>query len=320
MVKCLECGFEGPRLQWTHFKYNCTGKFNNGKEYKLAYPGAKIVSDEVAKSTAVTLENLIKKYGQVDGVSRWESYKLKQAHSNRLEYKKEKHGWTENQFKEYNLSRAQTLQKMIDRYGEKDGAAKWEQYCLRQAYTKTKDYFVNKYGAINGTRKYLEINHKKSIPHTPALLADQLSITINEATQIIISRQKNYFVSQLELEFTMMLESEIGEVDHKSTKNPYGVWSPLLNTYVVYDIKHKNCVIEFNGNYWHANPRIYADCAIIRGNKAVDIWHKDQLKSKTAQDLGLSILTVWEDEFLENKTATITKVKEWILKEQQLKA
>ena len=29
MVKCLECGFESSRLQWTHFKYNCTGRFAN---------------------------------------------------------------------------------------------------------------------------------------------------------------------------------------------------------------------------------------------------------------------------------------------------
>ena len=34
MIKCLECGFESSRLQWTHFKFNCTGRFNNGTEYK----------------------------------------------------------------------------------------------------------------------------------------------------------------------------------------------------------------------------------------------------------------------------------------------
>ena len=43
------------------------------------------------------------------------------------------------------------------------------------------------------------------------------------------------------------------------------------------------------------------------------------LKLKTAQDLGYSVMTVWEDEFTADKTATINKVKEWISKEQQSK-
>ena len=33
MPTCKECGFTASRLQWTHFKFNCTGKFNNGKEF-----------------------------------------------------------------------------------------------------------------------------------------------------------------------------------------------------------------------------------------------------------------------------------------------
>jgi len=319
MVKCLECGFESSRLQWTHFKYNCSGKFANGKEYKAAYPGATVVSKEVAQATAITLENLIKKYGQQDGTIRWESYKSKQAYSNSLPYKKERHGWTNKQFDEYNSSRAQTLHKMVERYGETVGAEKWEKYCLRQAYTNTKDYFISKYGEILGLSKFLEINHKKSIPHNPKLLAAQLSIDIDEATQIIINRQQNFFTSKLEIEFTTLLENSVGKLDHTSSNKPYGKWSHLLDTYVVYDIKHNNCIIEFNGNYWHANPRIYVDSAIIRGNTAVDIRHRDMLKLKTVQDLGFSVMTVWEDEFNADKIATIAKVKEWILTEQQLK-
>jgi hypothetical protein len=319
MVKCLECGFEGPRLQWTHFKYKCTGRFNNGKEYKLAYPGAEIVSKEVAKSTAITLENLIRKYGNMEGNTRWEQYKNKQAYSNSLEYKKEKYGWTEEQFKKYNSSRSQTLEKMIERHGEIHGATKWEEYCIRQGYTNTKEYFTKTYGTIIGTRKYLEINHKKAIPHNPELLAKHLDISNEEATQIIVSRHKSLFTSNLEKEFTNMLIERIGELEHTSFNNPFGKWSNLLNTYVVYDIKHKNCIIEFNGDYWHANPKIYTDTAIIRGKTASDIWHRDMLKLKTVSDLGFLVMTVWEDDFKNDKIKTINKVTEWILKEQQLK-
>ena len=188
MVTCLECGVSVARLQWTHFKFNCTGKFANCKEYKTAYPDAETVSIAVAKSTAITRDNLIKKYGVLDGAARWEQYKKKQAASNSFEYKKEKYGWTREKFDEYNSSRAQTLEKMIQRHGEFAGATKWEEYCIRQAYTNTKDYFIEKYGVEQGTRKFLEINHKKSIPHCPALLAASLNITEDQATSIILSR------------------------------------------------------------------------------------------------------------------------------------
>lgn len=320
MIKCLECGFESSRLQWTHFKYNCTGRFANGREYKKSYPGAKIVDDALAKTTAVTLANLINKHGKTEGQKRWDAYRQKQAETNSFEYKQEKHGWSKDEFNAYNSSRAQTLEKMIARHGEIDGAAKWEQYCLRQAYTNTKEYFVGKYGVNIGMQRYLEVNQKKSIPHNPVLLADHLAIDIDTATQIIISRQKNFYVSQAEIEFTKMLEEKIGRLDHTSFNNPYGKWSHLLNTYVVYDIKHKNCIIEFNGNYWHANPSIYADTAIIRGMSAIDIRQRDMLKLKTASDLGYSVFTVWEDEFINDKNETIKKVEQWILQEQRLKA
>jgi hypothetical protein len=317
MVKCLECGFESPLLQWTHFKYKCTGRFNNGREYKLAYPGAQIISAESAKAKAVTLENFIKKYGDTDGNDRWRQYTEKQAITNSFDYKKEKYGWSKEQFDSYNSSRSQTLEKMIARHGEVAGAEKWEKYCLRQGYTNTKEYFIKKYGNNIGVQKYLEVNHKKSIPHNPALLAAHLAITEEEAAQLIITRQNTSHSSKMEKEFTDLVIQCIGELEHTSFNKPFGKWSPLLNTYVIYDIKHKNCIIEFNGDYWHANPKIYTDTAIIRGSCAKDIQHRDMLKIKTVTDLGFSALTVWEQDFMLDKKFTIEKVVQWILKEQQ---
>jgi hypothetical protein len=316
MVKCLECGFESTRLQWTHFKFNCTGKFKNGKEYMLAYPGAKVVDPYLAKSTAITLENLTKKYGAIDGNQRWQEYRLKQAYSNSYEYKKEKFGWSQEQFKEYNSSRSHTLEKMILRHGETEGIAKWELYCARQAYTNTKNYFIEKYGLDKGTGKYIAINKKKSV-NSPALLSEKLNISLDQATEIILSRQKQFFTSNLEQEFISAIEQQIGTLDNTTKNKPFGKWSSLLNTYVIYDIRHKKCIIEFNGDYWHANPNIYKDDTIIRGKKAVDIRHKDMLKLKTVQDLGYKTLVVWESDFKNHKDSTIKQVCEWILREQK---
>lgn len=316
MIKCLECGKEAARLQWSHFRYNCTGRFRNGREYINAYPGAKTVSADLTAKTAVTLENMILKYGEDEGHVRWQLYKERQAYSNSYEYKKEKHGWTREQFDEYNSSRAQTLEKMIARYGEEDGSKKWLDYCERQAYTNTEQYFIEKHGRQKGIEKYLQINKEKAVSN-PIILSKKMGITIEEATALIISRHRNQYTSNLEKEFIVLIEQEIGPLDHTTLKSPYGKWSSLLDTYVVYDIKHKNCIIEFNGDYWHANPKIYADTAVIRGKTAVDIRNRDKLKLQTVTEIGFRTLIVWESEFKQDKSQTIKKVLEWMLNEQK---
>lgn len=316
MLKCLECGFESERLQWSHFKYKCTGRFKNGREYQQAYPSAKLVDDNLAKKSAITLKNLIQKYGQIEGQIKWDNYRKKQAYTNSYEYKKEKYGWSKDQFDQYNSSRAQTLEKMISRYGETEGAQRWQTYCERQSYTNTKEYFIKKYGLEKGYQKYLDINKSKSVSN-PKILSEKLGVTLQEATDIIVSRQKNFFSSNLEKEFIKSIEDKIGKLENSSINKPFGKWSEYLDTYVVYDIKHKNCIIEFNGDYWHGNPKIYKDDAVIRGTLVKNIQARDYLKLKTVEDLGFRTLVIWESDYKQNKQKTIQGVIQWILKEQK---
>lgn len=320
MIKCLACGFEAERLQWTHFKWKCSGKFANSAEYRSEFPGAPLVSPELAKRTAVTEEVMKAKYGDIDGELRWKSYCTKQAVSNSLAYKKERHGWSEEQFKEYNSSRSQTLEKMILRHGETEGTSKWIEYCERQCYTNTKTYFIEKYGQTVGNKKYTELNHKKGAANNPVHMASVMNITIDEAVDLIIARQNaNGFIlgSRLEKEFTTGLESLIGKLDHSTLSSPFGKWSTLLDSYVIYDIKHQDCVIEFNGDYWHANPNIYTDTAIIRGRTALEIRNRDQQKLQTVIDMGFRTMTVWEYDYRLNKQETLERVVKWMQSGQQ---
>lgn len=320
MIKCLECGFEADRLQWTHFKYKCTGRFNNGTEYKKAYPNALLVSPELAAKTKITLNNFKAKYGDEEGAARWESYCAKQAYSNSYEYKKEKYGWSKEEFEQYNSDRAVTLGNYIERHGEQLGLQKWKEYCDKQAYTNTKEYFIKKYGIECGTRRYIEYNKQKGTANSPEVIAKKLGITLNEAVEVVLARSNmnKIFGSNLEREFTEMLEKGIGKLDHTTFSNPYGKWSSLLGTYVVYDIKHKDCVIEFNGDYWHCNPKLYESTDRIKGNRtANDVWERDHKKIQTAIDFGYNVLVVWESEFLKNKEGTIERVIKWMQTGQQ---
>jgi len=64
-------------------------------------------------------------------------------------------------------------------------------------------------------------------------------------------------------------------------------------------IEDLKIIIEINGNYWHANPKIYNKEDIIKypfGEvKANDIWKKDKAKTTEAEKNGYKVFTVWED-------------------------
>lgn len=313
MPKCLECGFEAPRLQWTHFKFKCTGKFTNGKEYMKAYAGAKTVDEELAKRTAVSLATLVQKYGEQEGNRRWVIYKEKQSHSNSFEYKKQKHGWSEEEYREYNLSRSITPETMVKKYGLEEGIRRYQKYCDKQKLTKSKDYVVAKYGID----KWIEINTKKANANSPKFISDRDGISLDEAVAKVAARYKNAYVSDLELEFVNELEKLTGPLSHTNNNTPFGKWSNDMNRYVVYDVKHGNCIVEFHGDYWHANPKIYSADDLIRGKRAQDIWLQDEQKLDIARNAGLNVMVVWESDYLARKEQILEEVSRWILNTQK---
>lgn len=78
-----------------------------------------------------------------------------------------------------------------------------------------------------------------------------------------------------------------------------------------YDIvnKDKNKIIEFNGDFWHANPLLYkeSDTVKIPGNPklAGDIWRGDRKKKLIAERKGFQVMVVWERDYRSNKERVI---------------
>jgi hypothetical protein len=307
MPKCLECGFESVRLQWTHFRYKCTGRFKNGTEYMQAYPDATVVDPEISKKTSITLDNMISKYGETDGRSRWEHYREKQAYTNSLEYKRDNHGWTEEEYKEYNRSRSVTVDNMVAKHGLEEGLRRWDDYCEKQRITKSREYVIEKHGQ----EFWYDLCKKKA--HTVENTAVRYSLTYDDAAKKLAARYRLSYCSKLETEFINALTDSLGPLEHTSLHKPYGRWNRQGNGYVVYDIKHGDCIIEFNGDYWHANPAIYESTDLIRNVPARDIWEKDRQKREIAEQVGLRFLVVWEKDYLEDKQKVIKETVEWML-------
>lgn len=82
-----------------------------------------------------------------------------------------------------------------------------------------------------------------------------------------------------------------------------------------YDIKilNSNKLIEVNGDYWHANPKIYNESDILFNYKSSkDIWNNDLIKKKLAEDNGYQVLYIWESEIYYDNDNMLKNIKTFL--------
>lgn len=105
--------------------------------------------------------------------------------------------------------------------------------------------------------------------------------------------------SQQEIELAKFVASVYtGEIVVGSRKvvPPYelDIWLPELSA-----------AIEFNGDYFHANPSRYPASAIVKCNgsmlTAAEVWEKDLKKLSMCKSAGIGLLVVWENNWKVNR-------------------
>lgn len=238
-----------------------------------------------------TEPNFIRKYGEVEGKKRWKSYCDKQALTNTFEYKQEKYGWSREQFDEYNSSRAVTIENLVKKHGEVEGMKVWQEYCDRQKYTASLEYFISEYGEDNGTKKYDNFCQKRLDGCGYSLISKKLFDELSKQLQ-------NYTLLYAENEF--FIKDEVN-------KKYY-----LLDFY----IKELNIGIEFNGDRWHANPNKYKagdkPISFKDDQTAQDIWEKDERKNNFLKTKLNKLIIIWESELYKNG---IDAMVEFLIKE-----
>jgi len=80
-----------------------------------------------------------------------------------------------------------------------------------------------------------------------------------------------------------------------------------------YDFAINKKIIEVDGDYWHANPKVYDKNHLFHfpGNKtmfAFQIWKRDNIKNKIAIKNGFKTLRIWEKDIKENPDNVNTKI------------
>lgn len=88
-----------------------------------------------------------------------------------------------------------------------------------------------------------------------------------------------------------------------------------INTQWFYpDIRvDKEHIIEFYGNFWHANPKMYKPNDILHhGVCAQEIWERDKQRTITLENAGYRVFIVWESDYKQDKDGIISNILSWL--------
>jgi hypothetical protein len=264
-----------------------------------------------------SIDGYIDKYGEEEGRKKWndKSKKLSYRQSkqyyidtygkelgeilskeNNLYYRlKRKYGekWFD-EFIEKKKKRAKennigTKKYYIKKFGEEKGEEMWNTIIEKQRYAHTLKYFVEKYGGEEGLIKY-EKRRKR--------LIDNFMNSKNAVSNI----SQNLF---FEIKKTLNIEDC---KFYKHNKEFYIYNDEYLRSFY-YDFFFNNKIVEFNGDFWHMNPKFYKEKDInkVINVSAKEIWQYDQLKYNIAKNKGYEILVVWESDYYDNKEDILNK-------------
>ncbi len=268
-------------------------------------------------SHGVNKEKLLLRYGEEEGLKRWNHYCSKQAETNTFAYKHKKYGITKKEFEEYNASRAVTLNNMIKRYGEEEGLKRWNEYCKKQSYVGvSKEYFIEKYGEEKGIKKYKEVckSHCLTLVNFQSKWGKDLGI--KKFNDCYSNLNNGYSKISQELFNSITPIENKGETFYATNNKEKYFHHIPTNTYGFIDYCYKNKVIEFYGDYWHANPEIYKKDDLIKMNNkkmiASDKWILDKKRIDALKELGYDVKIIWERDYLKNKEQIIQECKQFL--------
>ena len=75
-------------------------------------------------------------------------------------------------------------------------------------------------------------------------------------------------------------------------------------------LEEHNILIEYNGDYWHCNPKKYKPDYFHQKKKlyATQIWEKDKIKKELAEKNGYKLFIILEKDYMFNKEKEINKI------------
>ncbi len=165
----------------------------------------------------------------------------------------------------------------------------------------TLEWFVEKYGIELGTKKYEE--------RSQAVSANSYFKKYNQTNKNNWSK----ISQELFWELHRRVSKFYKQIYFAQLNHEYGCETNKNFDFVILDNKK---VIEFNGDHWHANPKLYKEDEIplkFLNRTAKQCWEEDSEKIEKAIKNGYTIKVVWESDFMKNREKIILECLDFIL-------
>lgn len=182
---------------------------------------------------------------------------------------------------------------------------------MPEARTKSKETCLAKYGGENPLsrdslpRKEM---HEKLMREYGVKNVFQLPEVKQRVRDTIVNRKVQNIsrFTKPHKEIVDFLRSQNRDVEVEF-KIPFGE-----SSYRAYDIRVSSTLIEFYGDYWHANPSKYnADDIVdwsMGSRTAREVWEYDKQKRELAVQNGFTIDVVWESEWKHDRSSVEEKL------------
>lgn len=310
------------------------------KEYGLKNGIDKVI-EENTKRCSNSKEKFIKLYGEIEGSLRWENF-IKSSKKNRItkcsrptiEKYIEKYGEEEGKilWEKYKDSLKFTKNKCIEKYGKEKGEEKWNEYINKMSesckksttsesmkYINSKEYYVDKYGEEEGEKRYYL--WKKSQDHSSKeFMIKKYGIKegLKRYKKVGLKRAIHFDsyhskISQILFEDIKKIIKDDSNIKFSNNGGELRLYNKGENKPYYYDFSYKNKIIEYNGDYWHANPKIYESKYVFKdGIYASDIWERDKKKIDFAKSLGYDVFIVWDNDYKKDKIGVLEKCLEFL--------
>ena len=241
----------------------------------------------------------VTQYGEHLGEIKFKELQTSQALTNSKEYK----GMTDEEFKQYNNSRAITLENMIKKYGEKEGTRVFREYREKQRYKKSKQRYIDEFGEEQGLKIFKEINKKKiqNLENFQRKYGEEIGTKkFNDFVQ-----NHNKFYSKIASNLFSQIESLVNsdKVSFLYLPKNSELLLEKIGGFYKYDfcIPELKFIIEFNGDVFHGNPQLFteSDCPnpFDRTLTAKQMWLNDKEKIDLAKSEGFDVMVIWERDY-----------------------
>jgi very-short-patch-repair endonuclease len=317
-AKILEVivAYQQDRLK-TKFQNKLRQYISNFIIYGISDDWVQRIERIIACGSAMTKESNLLRYGDVEGLKRWEKYCNFQSTKNTFDYKNKVYGMTEDEFKKYNASRAVTHENLINRHGKEEGQRIWDEYVAKQRVNgKTLEYFQEKLGKEEGENFYRQLNEQKK--HDLASFVRKYGAIVGEKKFVkYITKSRVFPASPISQELCWSIYEDLPQ-NYKSfcrfddLNSEFLLYNNTRSCFFDFALENKKVLIEFQGDLFHANPEQYKPNDIVNvafkgEKKASEIWERDREKKDIAEAQGYTLIYVWESDYSADKAKTVRK-------------